>query len=45
MRNYQSQLVIQYNSRVKEREKRDSKKINISAEKSAKETKSAQYNV
>ncbi len=45
MRNHQSQLQIYYNLRVKEREERNFKKINIFAEKSVREMKSAQYNV
>ena len=43
MRNYQSQSVIQYNSRVKEREIIFFRKINIFAERSLKEIGGAQY--
>ncbi len=45
MKNNQSQLQIQYNSRVKEREKKYFKKRNIFAARSLKERGGAQYNV
>lgn len=43
MRNYQSQSAIQYNTRVKEREKSFFKKRDIFVERSVKERGGAQY--